>query len=367
MLAEGDAVPADTSRPLLTLDTIPLALAQSEESVDTIKGEELTPLASALSPSPPLAKGAALGAESNFYLASRQGAPSVKTPILTSAATQVQPTTLAGAQAGSTPVPAAPDPVASQPVLPANASQAQYTTPPSNQARPSEVKYEPSVRSNVGERAALTGARSEATPNTPTPPASGQTQPPVGIAPLNPALATVQGDPGKGDSQGLPLLTGAGPTALASGESSAGVLRELPSAPLPKAAQALSVELVQQVRALGDSPARAGFELRLDPPELGMLRVFLSQADGQLTVLINADRADTDTLMRRHAESLLQTLKENGFASVSLNFQDAAERAAQTQPWNSTDNGTEPEDPSLEPAPQALRGPVLGLGFDRRV
>ncbi|MEM9271070.1 MAG: hypothetical protein AAGA78_19290, partial [Pseudomonadota bacterium] len=47
LLAEGEAVPADTSRPLLTLDTLPLSLAQSEKSVDTIKGEGLTPLASA--------------------------------------------------------------------------------------------------------------------------------------------------------------------------------------------------------------------------------------------------------------------------------------------------------------------------------
>jgi hypothetical protein len=71
--------------------------------------------------------------------------------------------------------------------------------------------------------------------------------------------------------------------------------------------------------ALRDGPQQQ-IELRLDPPELGLVRFGLDHQAGGLVVTIIAERPDTVDLLRRHAEQFLADLRQTGFQGASLQF-----------------------------------------------
>lgn len=66
--------------------------------------------------------------------------------------------------------------------------------------------------------------------------------------------------------------------------------------------------------------------IRLNPEELGRVRLSLTPTEQGLTVVVLAERAETADLMRRHADTFLSDLKDLGYAQVELEFRDAAQQ-----------------------------------------
>ena len=89
-----------------------------------------------------------------------------------------------------------------------------------------------------------------------------------------------------------------------------------PSAPLPPPV----AELREQIARLVATADGRTAELRLDPPELGRVRITLDIADGQVTATLTAEREDVADLMRRHSELLLRDLIQSGFDGARLGF-----------------------------------------------
>ena len=75
------------------------------------------------------------------------------------------------------------------------------------------------------------------------------------------------------------------------------------------------------------TPGGGGIEVRLDPPELGRVRIHFSMERGDAVVAtVSADRPETLDIMRRHAGDLIEELREAGFASVELDFSQMSEQ-----------------------------------------
>jgi len=67
---------------------------------------------------------------------------------------------------------------------------------------------------------------------------------------------------------------------------------------------------------------QSGISVRLDPPEMG--RVFIDfkfEADRSVTAIIRSEIAETAILLRDKAEFFQQTLRDSGFDSINLSFQ----------------------------------------------
>lgn len=61
-------------------------------------------------------------------------------------------------------------------------------------------------------------------------------------------------------------------------------------------------------------------EIRLDPAELGHVRLSLDSGDNSMTVTIHAARDDTAALLRRHADLLTQEFRAIGYREVTFSF-----------------------------------------------
>jgi len=99
-------------------------------------------------------------------------------------------------------------------------------------------------------------------------------------------------------------------------------------APLPKPVAGPSAALVAQVSARIGTSLHAGLaagderrlEIRLDPPELGSVRMLMSMSDHGLSLHVFADRGDTLELLRRHVSLLAADLSRLGFGSAAFSF-----------------------------------------------
>jgi len=61
-------------------------------------------------------------------------------------------------------------------------------------------------------------------------------------------------------------------------------------------------------------------EIALNPEELGRVRLSLSAGDGAVSLVILAERPETQDLMRRHIESLAQEFRDLGYEDISFSF-----------------------------------------------
>ncbi|MEM9169263.1 MAG: flagellar hook-length control protein FliK [Pseudomonadota bacterium] len=94
-----------------------------------------------------------------------------------------------------------------------------------------------------------------------------------------------------------------------------------------------SIEAARQVvSALRTTGPGEGVEVRLDPPELGKVRInlMLDRTDA-VTAVVTAERGDTLDLLRRHADELVKELMRGGYASVDLDFQSGGREFAGDQ------------------------------------
>lgn len=105
------------------------------------------------------------------------------------------------------------------------------------------------------------------------------------------------GAPAAGPAQAISVTSG-GPSASAAGR--------------PVAEEA-AVRIASAVDGRGGS-----VELRLDPPELGLVRVSLSSSEGGAHALVIAERPETAELLRRHAELLAKELASAGQGRVDV-------------------------------------------------
>lgn len=158
----------------------------------------------------------------------------------------------------------------------------------------------------------------------------------------------VEGDSGRGFSADAQALYGA-TTALNARHASAA-----------QQAQLVSQQIVQVAQATPEGTV----ELALSPEELGHLKMVLHSDDGKLHVAIQAERPETQDLLRRHVDGLEKDFRQAGYAEVTFSIgekgQDRPDRPA--GPMTAADA---PETENIAPPPRTILR-VTG-GLDLRV
>ncbi|MHA3978342.1 flagellar hook-length control protein FliK [Halovulum sp. GXIMD14794] len=81
-------------------------------------------------------------------------------------------------------------------------------------------------------------------------------------------------------------------------------------------------DMIAQIASRLTETGTKELTIRLDPPELGSVRIVLSGSDGSLSASIIVDRVEVDQFLRRHADELESALAEAGYGSVDLEFSD---------------------------------------------
>ena len=135
----------------------------------------------------------------------------------------------------------------------------------------------------------------------------------------------------------------------------------IPGTPPPEADTAKILRQVAQAFSAPAAQPGHAVEVTLSPEELGRVRMTLAEADGAITVAIQAERGDTAELLRRHADLLGQELRELGYRQVQFDFGAGTDRRAQftgvdTPPEILVDEDAPPDGPSAPASGSALPG-----------
>ncbi|WP_031554772.1 flagellar hook-length control protein FliK [Parvularcula oceani] len=160
-------------------------------------------------------------------------------------------------------------------------------------------------------------------------------------------------------SSGQPLTGGPAPSAAPS---------QAPTQAPGPAVQLAPPAPGEAARQVADAIAMRSGErtmtLRLDPPDLGVVRVEFSFERHGVTALLSAENADTGSLLKRHTEWLQKELANSfGEASVSFGSDDAkAQKGAAEERWRTLvlDRAAEAAGPARLPAASQSTSP-LGL------
>jgi flagellar hook-length control protein FliK len=139
----------------------------------------------------------------------------------------------------------------------------------------------------------------------------------------------------------------------------------LPEGPRPaNLPQHLAAQVLQVTRSTSGAP----IELSLNPAELGRLRISMTPAETGLHVVLQAERADTMDLLRRHADLLTQEFRAAGYERISFAFSDGAgfsasrDGAAQPLPRDlPAGRGDAPPGPEGTPAAPVAAGLAIRL------
>jgi len=129
----------------------------------------------------------------------------------------------------------------------------------------------------------------------------------------------------------------------------------------PAAESAVSRQIAMAIERTTDGQT----EIRLDPAELGRVRLTLHATDQTVTVTIHAERAETLDLIRRNIDSLTQDLRALGYADIGLNLGGGGNGQARTGP-----QAPQFDAPAVPPADDAnlLRpAPARSGGLDLRL
>lgn len=99
--------------------------------------------------------------------------------------------------------------------------------------------------------------------------------------------------------------------------------------PLAPQERQLARSAISQISEMVQQTQDRGFELRLKPPELGVVRIQFSYSEGGLIVHVAAERSETSELIRRHADMLLQEFRQIGYSDQpTLSFGRHTQRQA---------------------------------------
>jgi flagellar hook-length control protein FliK len=128
-----------------------------------------------------------------------------------------------------------------------------------------------------------------------------------------------------------------------------------------QAAAAARPQTVGQQLTFAIGNARGGqVEIRLDPAELGRVQIHMHTSEDGVRALVIAERAETQDLLRRHAETLTRDLNDAGFKTVSLDFTSGRETGDEGERGGSEDTlharASGPA-PTPEPAEVAVARP----------
>lgn len=155
------------------------------------------------------------------------------------------------------------------------------------------------------------------------------------------------------------------PVAQGSSGSSAGARVDGPSAAASAGVAVTPQAVTRQIAEAVVRQGAEGVEIRLDPPELGKVRMSLAPGEGSLTALITAERPETLDLLRRHADMLARDLAASGQGRVDLRFgADGQGAGGDPRDRPSGPYRTDPE-PASVPHGRAWTGG--GAGLDLRV
>ncbi|TCL01461.1 flagellar hook-length control protein FliK [Shimia isoporae] len=80
-------------------------------------------------------------------------------------------------------------------------------------------------------------------------------------------------------------------------------------------------QVVKQVADAVKASDKGIIELTMDPPELGRLRVAMTEAAGVMNVTITTEQSTTSELMRKHIELLRKDFMEMGYEDVTFSFE----------------------------------------------
>ena len=107
-------------------------------------------------------------------------------------------------------------------------------------------------------------------------------------------------------------------------------------------------------------------DISLRPDELGAVRLSMKAIEGQMTVIVQAERSDTLDLMRRNIEGLSHEFKELGYDSISFSFQSGGDNQNTQQQGPGSAVGS-PDDTNLTNRAEDQRVLLVGSGLDIRI
>ena len=147
-------------------------------------------------------------------------------------------------------------------------------------------------------------------------------QPPVAWAALDTSLATTT----LGDDQ---TLFGQ-PLAL---DSAAGLARiDRPAVAPQPLAPAIAKAVSQQVAVAVTQQSDGQTEIRLNPEELGRVRLALNSSETGITLTIATERPETADLIRRNLDGLAQEFRALGYTDIAFDFAQSDDQPAQDDP-----------------------------------
>ena len=85
-------------------------------------------------------------------------------------------------------------------------------------------------------------------------------------------------------------------------------------------APSLAAHVSAQLTATVSQTENGATEIRLDPEELGRVRLVMQSHDTNMTVIVQAERPETAVLLRRHIDQLVQDVRALGYENVTIDF-----------------------------------------------
>ena len=167
---------------------------------------------------------------------------------------------------------------------------------------------------------------------------TAQSQALVANTVLQSAAAVVTGIAGGGNTPrlGEEVLTQRGAESFA-------LPQMLAEASVRSGASSFRAETPRHVaQQLAEAVATAGkrnVDVSLNPRELGHVNMRVTTTDVGVTVVINAERPETEDLMRRHIQDLAREFKDMGFSDISFQFGSDAQTGQSGEGGTSGDAG----------------------------
>lgn len=125
-------------------------------------------------------------------------------------------------------------------------------------------------------------------------------------------------------------------------------------APFPPQERQLARSAISQISEMVQRTQDGGFELRLKPLELGVVRMQFTYSESGLIVHVAAERSDTSELIRRHTDMLIQEFRQMGYSEQpTFSFG----RNAQRQALFDTPKADQPPSFQADEAPRPLAAP----------
>lgn len=93
-----------------------------------------------------------------------------------------------------------------------------------------------------------------------------------------------------------------------------------PTGAAPTAGAETARHVANQIAVAIDRQSGGPTEIKLNPEELGRVKLSLVSSEGVVTLNLVAERAETQDLLRRHIDVLAQELRNIGFADISFSF-----------------------------------------------